>query len=54
MLLVLLGTSVIIALPPMPPGERKQMIDNSVAFVVSDRQLFAPQMDLILTERFAV
>lgn len=43
---------VIIALPQVAPGERKQLIAHGVAFVVPDRQLFAPQMGMILTERF--
>jgi len=34
------------------PGERRQLIEQGVAFVVPNRQLFAPQMGMILTERF--
>ena len=48
----LLHVPVIIALPEVAPGERKQLIAHGVAFVVPDRQLFAPQMGMILTERF--
>ena len=48
----LLHAPVIIALPRVAPGERKQLIAHRVAFVVPDRQLFAPQMGMILTERF--
>ena len=48
----LLDTPVIIALPEIAPGERKQLIALGVAFVVPDRQLFAPQLGMILTERF--
>jgi len=50
----LVHTPVIIALPSLSPGERKQLIARGVAFVVPDRQLFAPQMGMILTERFGV
>jgi hypothetical protein len=48
----LLQAPVIIALQAITPGERKQLIAHGVAFVVPDRQLFAPQIGLILTERF--
>jgi len=48
----LLHAPIIIALPEVAPGERKQLIAHGVAFVVPDRQLFAPQMGMILTERF--
>lgn len=48
----LLHAPVIFALPEVAPGERKQLIAHGVAFVVPGRQLFAPQMGLILTERF--
>jgi len=48
----LLHAPVIIALPEIAPGERKQLIAHGVAFVVPDRQLFAPQLGVILTERF--
>lgn len=51
-LLELLNAPVIIALPEIAPGERKQLIAHDVAFVVPDRQLFAPQMGMILSERF--
>lgn len=40
----LLDAPVIIALPEIAPGERKQLIAHGVAFVVPDRQLFAPQL----------
>lgn len=49
----LLHAPVIIALPEIAPGERKQLIAHGVPFVVPDRQLFAPQMGMILSERFA-
>ena len=48
----LLHAPVIIALPEVAPGERKQLIAHGVAFVVPGRQLFAPQIGMILTERF--
>ena len=48
----LLHTPVIIALSQIAPGERKQLIAHGVPFVVPDRQLFAPQMGMILSERF--
>ena len=48
----LLHAPVIISLPEVGPGERKQLIAQGVAFVVPNRQLFAPQMGMILTERF--
>ena len=48
----LLHAPVIIALPEIAPSQRKQLIAHGVAFVVPDRQLFAPQMGMILTERF--
>lgn len=48
----LLHAPVVIALPEISPGERKQLIAHGVAFVVPDRQLFAPQIGTILTERF--
>lgn len=47
-----LNTPVIIALPEVTPGERKQLIAQDVAFVVPGKQLFAPQMGMILSERF--
>lgn len=50
----LLHAPVIVALPEVAPGERKQLIANGVAFVVPHRQLFAPQMGMVLTERFSV
>lgn len=48
----LLHALVIIALPKVAPGERKQLIANGVAFVVPNTQLFVPQLGMILTERF--
>ena len=48
----LLHAPVIVALPKVAPGERKQLIQHGIAFVVPDRQLFAPQMGMILSERF--
>lgn len=48
----LLQAPVIIALPELAPGARKQLIAHGVAFVVPDRQLFAPRLGVILTERF--
>lgn len=48
----LLNAPVIIALPEIAPGVRKQLIAHNVAFVVPDRQLFAPQIGIILSERF--
>ena len=48
----LLHAPVIIALPEIAAGERKQLIAQGVAFVVPDKQLFAPQVGMILTERF--
>lgn len=48
----LLQAPVIIALPEIAAGERKQLIAHGVAFVVPDKQLFAPQVGMILTERF--
>ena len=48
-----LHAPVIMVFPTMTPGERKQLIKLGVAFIVPNRQLFAPQMGMILTERFA-
>lgn len=50
----LLDTPVIVVLPEITPGERKQLIQRRIAFVVPRRQLFAPQMGMILTERYGV
>lgn len=47
-----LHAPVLIALPEITSGERKQLIAHGLAFVVPDRQLFAPQLGMILTERF--
>lgn len=49
----LLHAPVIIGLPEITPGERKQLIAHRIAFVVPDKQLFAPQLGVILTERFS-
>lgn len=48
----LLHAPVIVALPEIAPGVRKQLIQHGIAFVVPNRQLFAPQIGMILTERF--
>ena len=48
----LLNSPVIVALPEVAPGERKQLIEHGIAFVVPNKQLFAPQMGLILSEKF--
>jgi len=48
----LLQAPVIVALPEIAPGERRQLIQRGIAFVVPNRQLFAPQIGMILTERF--
>jgi DNA-binding MarR family transcriptional regulator len=48
----LLHAPVVVALPEITPGERRQLIQRGIAFVVPNRQLFAPQMGMILTERF--
>ena len=48
----LLQNPVVVALCEITPGERKQLIQHSIAFVVPGKQLFAPQMGVILSERF--
>ena len=48
----LFQTPVIVALPAIAPGERKQLIQHGIAFVVPGRQLFAPSMGMILSERY--
>jgi len=48
----LFQTPVIVALPAIAPGERKQLIQHGVAFLVPGRQLFAPSMGMILSERY--
>ena len=48
----LLKNPVIVALPEIGPGERKQLIKHGIAFVVPNRQLFAPRLGMILSERF--
>ena len=50
----LLRNPVVVALPEITPGERKQLIQHGIAFVVPGRQLFAPQMGIILSERFGM
>jgi hypothetical protein len=50
----LLNAPVILALPTVTPGERNQLIQNDIPFVVPNTQLFAPHMGMILTERFTV
>ncbi len=50
----LLHNPVVVALPEITPGERKQLIQHGIAFVVPGRQLFAPQMGIILSERFGM
>lgn len=47
-----LQTPVIVALPQVTASERKQLIKHGIAFAVPGRQLFAPQLGIILTERF--
>ena len=48
----LLNAPAILVLPAVAPGERKQLIRQGVPFLVPGRQLFAPHMGVILTERF--
>ena len=48
----LFQTPVIVALSAIAPGERKQLIQNGIAFVVPGRQLFAPSLGMILSERY--
>lgn len=50
----MLQAPVIVVLPTVTPGERKQFIQHGIAFVVPKTQLFAPHMGMILTERFTV
>lgn len=45
-------TPVIVAMPALSPGERKQLIQRDVAFVVPGKQLFAPRLGMILSEQF--
>ncbi len=49
----LLQAPVIVALPEVAPGERKRMIQRGIAFVVPGKQLFAPRLGVILSERYA-
>ncbi len=48
----LFQSPVIVALSEIAPGERKQLIRQVIAFVVPGRQLFAPSMAMILSERY--
>lgn len=48
----LLHVPVLVVLRAIAPGERKQLIQQGVPFVVPNTQLFAPHMGMILTERF--
>ncbi len=48
-----LGMPVIVAMATIAAGERQQLIAQGVSFVVPGQQLFAPQLGLILSERFA-
>lgn len=49
----LLLVPVILVLPSVGPGERKQLIQSGMPFLVPNHQLFAPNMGIVLTERFA-
>jgi len=49
-----LHTPVIVSLPAVAPGERKQLIQHGIAFVVPGHQLYAPQIGVILSERFPI
>ncbi len=44
---------LIVAMPGLSPGERKQLIQRDIAFVVPGKQLFAPKLGMILSEQFA-
>ena len=48
----LFQTPLIVALSAIAPSERKQLIQHGIAFVVPGRQLFAPSMGMILSERY--
>ncbi len=48
----LLQTPVIVALSQVTAGERKQLIQQGIAFVVPGKQLYAPELGLVMTERF--
>ncbi len=43
---------VILALPQVTPGERRQLITHGLAFVVPGSQFYAPRLGMILSERF--
>jgi hypothetical protein len=45
-------TPLIVALPGLSPGERKQLIQRDIAFVVPGKQLFAPMLGMVLSEQF--
>ena len=45
-------TPLIVAMPGLSPGERKQLIQRDIAFVVPGKQLFAPKLGMILSEQF--
>ena len=45
-------TPLILAMPTLSPGERKQLIQRDIAFVVPGKQLFAPRLGMILSEQF--
>lgn len=47
-----LDVPVIVSLPAVAPGERRQLIRHGVPFVVPGHQLYAPQIGVILSERF--
>lgn len=48
----ILKVPVIVALPDITPGERKQLIQHGISFVIPDSQFFAPQLGMILSEQF--
>ncbi len=47
-----LQAPVIVALPKVAPGERRQLIRHDVPFVVPGTQLYAPWIGVILSERY--
>jgi len=50
----LLKIPVIVTLPAITPGERKQLIEHEIQFVVPGQQLYAPQLGMILSEKYPV
>lgn len=50
----LLHAPVIVALSQVTPGERRKLIEQGLAFLVPDRQLYAPRLGVILSEQFPV